>query len=230
MMDGQLDYGLAFTAGILGSGHCVGMCGSLVSAFFVRMGDAGKGWVPVAAYHGARIGIYTLVGLVAATIGLALVSTGVIGKAQAVLQILAGLVVIVLGLDILGWLPVRLPAIGLPAAAARKLFVAAGSRGPLWGAVTGGVMNGLMPCALTLAMAAKATAAPHPLAGAGLLLAFGLGTLPSMVFVSLVFGRLGARLRGMLLKAAALVVIALGVATLAQGVRFFEVMLPLPNW
>ena len=230
MMEGQLDYGLAFVAGILGSGHCVGMCGSLVSAFFVRMGDAGRGWLPVAVYHGVRIGVYALVGLIAAGLGLALVSTGIIGKAQAVLQILAGLVVIALGLDILGWLPMRLPAIGLPAAAARRLFVTAGNRGLLWGAALGGVMNGLMPCALTLAMAVKATAAPHPLAGAGLLLAFGLGTLPSMVFVSLVFGRLGARLRGMLLKAAALVVIALGVATLSQGVRFFEVMLPLPNW
>ncbi|MGE4279248.1 MAG: sulfite exporter TauE/SafE family protein [Magnetospirillum sp.] len=229
-MDGQLDYGLAFTAGILGSGHCVGMCGSLVSAFFVRMGDAGKGWRPLVAYHGARLGIYTLVGLVAAAIGLALVSTGIIGKAQAILQIVAGLVVIVLGLDILGWLPMRLPAIGLPAAAARKMFAAAGQAGPMRGAALGGVMNGLMPCALTLAMAVKATAAPHPLAGAGLLLAFGLGTLPSMVFVSVVFGRLGARLRGILLKAAALVVIALGVATLSQGIRFFEVMLPLPNW
>lgn len=229
-MDGQLDYGLAFTAGILGSGHCVGMCGSLVSAFFVRMGDAGKGWRPLVAYHGARIGLYTLVGLAAAFIGLALVSTGIIGKTQAVLQIVAGLMVIVLGLDILGWLPVRLPAIGLPAAASRKLFTAAGRSGPLRGAALGGVMNGLMPCALTLAMAVKASAAPHPLAGAGLLLAFGLGTLPSMVFVSVVFGRLGARLRGILLKAAALVVIALGVATLSQGIRFFEVMLPLPNW
>lgn len=229
-MDGQLDYGLAFIAGLLGSGHCVGMCGSLVSAFFVRLGDAGKGWRPVVAYHGTRIFIYTLVGLIAATLGLALVSTGIIGKAQAVLQILAGIVVIVLGLDILGWLPVRLPAIGLPAAAARRIFASAGGRGPIWGAMTGGVMNGLMPCALTLAMAVKASAAPDPLAGAGLLLAFGLGTLPSMVFVSVVFGRLGARLRGLLLKAAALVVIAMGVATILQGARFFQVMLLLPNW
>ena len=229
-MEGQLDYGLAFIAGLLGSGHCVGMCGSLVSAFFVRLGDAGKGWAPVVAYHGTRIFMYTLVGLIAAALGLALVSTGIIGKAQAVLQILAGTVVILLGLDILGWLPMRLPAIGLPAGIARRIFSNAGKRGPIWGAMTGGMMNGLMPCALTLAMAVKATAAPHPVAGAGLMLAFGLGTLPSMIFVSVVFGRLGARLRGVLLKAAAVVVIALGVATILQGARFFEVMLRLPNW
>lgn len=229
-MDGYFDYGLAFTAGLLGSGHCVGMCGSLVSAFFVRMGDGGKGVLPLVSYHGSRIAIYTLVGVVAAAAGLALVSTGIIGKAQAILQILAGVVVIVLGLDILGWLPVRLPAIGLPAGAARRIFATAGRRGPVWGAAAGGVMNGLMPCALTLAVAVKATSAAHPFQGGLLMLSFGLGTLPAMVFVSVVFGRLGAGLRGVLLKGAALVVIVLGVATLMQGVRFFEIMRQLANW
>jgi sulfite exporter TauE/SafE len=222
------DLSLAFTAGLLGSGHCLGMCGSLVSAFFVRMGDGGKGVVPLACYHGARIGMYTLVGAAAALAGMALVSTGIIGKAQAILQILAGLVVILLGLDVLGLL--RMPAVGLPAAAARALFAAAGRRGPAAGAAMGGILNGLMPCALTLAMAVKATSAPDPVQGGLILLAFGLGTLPAMLFVSVIFGRLGTGLRGWLLKGAALVVIALGVATLMQGVRFFEVMRHLSNW
>ena len=229
-MAATLDYSLAFTTGLLASGHCVGMCGSLVSAFFVRMGEAGKGVVPVAAYHGTRIGLYTLVGVLAASLGLALVSTGIIGKAQAILQIVAGLVVILLGLDILGWLPVRMPLIGLPVAAGRRIFLAASQRGPVAGAMAGGVLNGLMPCALTLAMAVKATSAPSPTEGGLLLLAFGLGTLPSMLFVSLVFGRLGAGLRGLLLKGAALLVIGLGVATLYQGARFFAVMRNLSNW
>ncbi|MGE5475149.1 MAG: sulfite exporter TauE/SafE family protein [Bacteroidales bacterium] len=229
-MEQSLDYGLAFTAGLLGSGHCVGMCGSLVSAFFVRLGEGGKGILPLACYHGTRIGIYTLVGVLAAALGLALVSTGIIGKAQAILQILAGLVVIVLGLDILGWLPVRIPTVGLPAGVARRIFSGAGRRGPVWGAAAGGLMNGLMPCAMTLAIAVKATSAAHPLQGGLLMLAFGLGTLPAMVFVSVVFNRLGAGLRGLLLKGAAVVVIGLGVVTLMQGVRFFEIMRHLADW
>jgi sulfite exporter TauE/SafE len=91
-------------------------------------------------------------------------------------------------------------------------------------------MNGLMPCAMTLAIAVKATSAAHPLQGGLLMLAFGLGTLPAMVFVSVVFNRLGAGLRGLLLKGAAVVVIGLGVVTLMQGVRFFEVMRHLADW
>ncbi len=229
-MEGELDYSLAFMAGILGSGHCVGMCGSLVSACFVRMGEAGKGTVPAMAYHGSRVAIYVLAGFVAAGLGLALVSTGIVGKVQGILQIIAGVVVILLGLDILGWLPRRLPLVGLPMAAFGRYYFAAAAKGPVRGAAMAGLMNGLMPCALTLAVAVKASTAGQVWQGGLLMLAFGLGTLPSMLFVSLVLGRLGAQARGWLLKGAAIVVIALGVATLMQGLRFFMVMKNLSNW
>ena len=35
---GGFDYGLAFMAGVLGSGHCLGMCGALVSGYFMNAG------------------------------------------------------------------------------------------------------------------------------------------------------------------------------------------------
>ena len=57
-----------------------------------------------------------------------------------------------------------------------------------------------------------------------LLLAFGAGTLPSMLLASFLFGKLGPRLRGAMQKGAGLFVIALGLATLWQGVNYFLVM------
>ena len=227
-MNPSIDYAVAFTAGLLASGHCIGMCGSLVSAFFMKFG--GNGVLPYLSYHAGRIGVYALAGTLAAAMGAAIVSTGLFGKMQAVLQILAGLVVILLGLEILGWSPLRLAAFRLPAAKMRALFLAATRRGPVLGAGLGGVLNGLMPCALTLAMAVKATAAEHIWQGTVLMLAFGLGTLPSMLFASTVFGRLAPRLRGLLLKAAALFVIGLGLGTILQGARYFWVMRGLANW
>ena len=140
-MGGELDYTLAFMAGILGSGHCVGMCGSLVSACFVRMGEAGRGVVPTVAYHGARVSVYVLVGFLAASLGLALVSTGIVGKIQGILQIVAGVVVIALGLDILGWLPRRLPLIGMPMRSFGKYYFAAASKGAVRGSAMAGLMN-----------------------------------------------------------------------------------------
>ena len=80
---------------------------------------------------------------------------------------------------------------------------------------------------LCMAMAVKATTAPTPPEGMLLMLAFGAGTLPSMLFASVLFGKLGPKLRGGLQKLAALFVIALGVSTLWQGLRFYLVMYKL---
>ena len=81
-----------------------------------------------------------------------------------------------------------------------------------------------MPCSMTMAMAVKAATAPSVAEGGLLMLAFGAGTLPAMLSASVLFGRLGPRLRGWLLKGAALFVVALGASTLWQGIRYYGVM------
>lgn len=221
----EFSYALAFMTGLLGSGHCLGMCGGLVSAFFMKLQARGP-W-PYLTYHAGRISMYALVGLLAALLGAVLVSTGRIGLAQGVLQIVAGIVVILLGLDLLGVSPIRNVYGFAPVAWMRRQFMTAAQKGPVVGALIGGAINGMMPCSMTMAMAVQATTAPSPPEGMLLMLAFGAGTLPSMLSASFLFGKLGPRLRGWLLKGAALFVIALGVSTLWQGVRFFLVMFKL---
>ncbi len=218
----ELSYGLAFMTGLLGSGHCLGMCGSLVSGFFMKLGA--KGATPYLAYHGARISVYAVIGLIAAVVGTVLVQTGQFGLAQGLLQIVAGAVVILLALDLLGLSPWRHSIGFAPLAWVRGQWVSATRRGPVVGAVIGGTLNGLMPCSMTMAMAVKATTATTPPEGLLLMLAFGAGTLPSMFAASVLFGKLGPRLRGWLLKGAALFVMALGMSTVWQGVRYFVVM------
>ncbi|MEY2631844.1 MAG: hypothetical protein RIR00_498 [Pseudomonadota bacterium] len=213
-----LSYGLAFVAGLAGSGHCLGMCGGLVSAFFMKLGARGV-W-PYLAYHGGRIGIYGLVGALAAALGAVLVASGRFGLWQGGLQMLAGLVVSVLGLEMLGWSPWRNRLGFAPVVWVRRQFLGAVQRGPLQGALLGGALNGLMPCSMTMAMAVKASTAAGPGEGALLMLAFGAGTLPAMLAASVLFGRLGPRLRGGLQKLAALCVLVLGLLTLGQGLRF----------
>ncbi len=224
----EFSYWAAFMVGLLGSGHCLGMCGGLVSAFFMKVG-AGR-TAPLAAmltYHGARIAVYAVVGLLAALLGAALVSTGRLGLAQGVLQIVAGVLVIVLGFDLLGLSPIRNAWGFAPLAWLRRQFMTATQKGPIVGSLIGGAINGLMPCSMTMAMAVQATTAPSPPEGMLLMLAFGAGTLPSMLSASVLFGKLGPRLRGWLLKGAALFVIALGISTFWQGLRFFLVMFKL---
>ena len=230
MMPETLDLSLAFMTGILGSGHCIGMCGALVSGFFMKTGGYTKSYLPYLSYHSARILVYTLVGMVAAILGVALVSTGLVGKLQGILQIVVGALVIVLALDILGVLPWRISFGFLPTRVLSRGFARAAASGTTAGAALGGLVNGLMPCSLTLAMAVKATTVSSLFDGGLLMLVFGLGTLPSMLFVSVAFGKLGTKVRGLMLKIAALIVIVMGVSTMYQGITYFNVMKNLANW
>jgi len=218
----EFSYALAFMTGLLGSGHCLGMCGGLVSSFFMKLGA--KGVWPYLVYLVSLVGVFSLVGLIAAAVGAVLISTGQFGKWQGVLQIVAGLVVILLGLDLLGVSPLRNRIGFAPITWLRKQFGLALQKGPVLGALIGAAINGLMPCSMTMAMAVKASTAPSIIEGGLLMLAFGAGTLPSMLSASFLFGKLGPKLRGWLLKGAALFVIALGISTLWQGLRYYAVM------
>jgi uncharacterized protein len=221
---GGFDYGLAFMAGLLGSGHCVGMCGALVSGCFMKPGmkpGASRSYFPYLVYQLARIFVYTLVGFAAAALGVVLVSGGMLGKVQSLLQISVGSAVIFLAFGILGWIPFQGSVRLLPMAVLRRGFAESRSQGPILGATIAGLLNGLMPCPLTFAMAVKATSATTIMEGGLLMLTFGAGTLPTMLFVSVAFGKMSAHFRGLMLKSAALIMIAMGCNTIYMGLSFY---------
>lgn len=215
------DYGLAFMAGVLGSGHCLGMCGALVSGYFMNAGRS-KTYLPYVFYQLARLFVYTLVGFAAAALGVVLVSTGLFGKLQSVLQIVIGVIVILLAMGILGWIPFQGSIRLLPANLLRKTYASSRTKGPILGASMAGFLNGLMPCPLTFAMAVKATSAPSILEGGALMLTFGAGTLPTMLFISVAFGRMSANVRGLMMKLAAMVMIAMGCNTVYMGLMSYD--------
>jgi sulfite exporter TauE/SafE len=217
---GGFDYGLAFMAGVLGSGHCLGMCGALVSGYFMKAGPS-RTYLPYFVYQIARIFVYTLVGFAAAALGVVLVSSGVFGKFQSILQMSIGFVVIILALGILGWIPFQGSVRLLPMNLLRRGYAESRTRGPILGAMIAGLLNGLMPCPLTFAMAVKATSATTIMEGGLLMLTFGAGTLPTMLFVSVAFGKMSAHFRGLMLKSAAFIMIIMGCNTIYMGMSFY---------
>jgi sulfite exporter TauE/SafE len=217
---GGFDYTLAFIAGVLGSGHCLGMCGALVSGYFMSAGKT-RSYLPYLAYQLTRIFVYTLVGFAAAALGFVLVSSGMFGKIQSFLQMFIGSVVIILAMGILGWIPWQGSFRLIPMNVLRKGYASARQKGPVLGAMIAGFLNGLMPCPLTFAMAVKATSAATVLEGGALMLVFGAGTLPTMLLVSVAFGKLGARVRGLMLKSAAFIMIFMGLNTFYNGLNFY---------
>lgn len=214
------DYTLAFMAGVLGSGHCLGMCGALVSGYFMN-GGGKKTYLPYFAYQFVRILVYMCIGLLAASLGVVLVSGGLFGAFQSILQMVIGSIVIILALGILGLIPWQGSVKLLPMNFLRQGYAKARTKGPTVGAMIAGFLNGLMPCPLTFAMYVEATSAATILDGGFLLLAFGAGTLPTMLLISFAFAKVGAGLRGFMLKSAAVVMIFMGANTIYKGLNFY---------
>ena len=214
------DYTLAFIAGFLGSGHCLGMCGALVSGYFMNSGK-NKSYFPYFAYQLTRIFVYVAIGLLAASLGMVMVSSGMIGKFQSILQMAIGFIVIILALGILGLIPWQGSIKLLPMNLLRQGYAKARTKGPVSGAMIAGFLNGLMPCPLTFAMYVEATSATTLAEGGALMLAFGAGTLPTMLFISFAFGKMGVNLRGIMLKLAAIIMIFMGLNTIYKGLSFY---------
>jgi sulfite exporter TauE/SafE len=206
---------LMWTMGFLGSLHCIGMCGGLVSA--LCMSRPKIWWPGLVIYQFGRVTTYSLFGLVAGLFGAALGEVGGWPLLRA-LAIVAGLLMIVFGLNLAGWLPDplrRLTAlaserIGL-AALARKLS----QRASLSGWYVMGLANGLLPCGLVYAALGLALASAS--AGAAVLMfCFGLGTFPAMLFAPALLRKLTPELRGGMLRVAGVIVVLLGVMTILR--------------
>jgi sulfite exporter TauE/SafE len=158
----------AFVAGLLGSAHCLGMCGGFAAAC-----GSTPGGLP--AWHAGRIGTYALLGALAGAMG-ALVP----GPAWLPAT-LAALLLLWFTLALAGLVPEpRLVPPGLTRAGIR----AAGSRA-LGSQIIFGVANGFLPCGLVYSALGLAVAAGTPLGGALAMAAFGLGTTPALSLAAL---------------------------------------------
>ncbi|MCU7930938.1 MAG: sulfite exporter TauE/SafE family protein [Candidatus Thiodiazotropha sp. (ex Codakia rugifera)] len=223
-MNPEITLSVAFMTGILGSFHCLGMCSGINGGYFIYA--AKRPVLPLLiSFHGMRLAIYTLLGISGALIGQVLVQSGIFGKVQGLLMILAGVLIVLLGLNLIGVLKWKRPD------TKPTVFVSTlTSNTPQLQTLTAGLLNGLVPCSLVFSIAVKAAATADPVDAGLLMLSFGAGTLPSMVIVTLLSASIGCRLQGGLTKITGVFVVLLGAWTLYEGLIFFDVMRGLSNW
>lgn len=200
---------------LLSLGHCIGMCGPLVAT--VSCGER-AGCAPsalaatLARYHAGRIASYALLGAVIGALGTAVPGGARTVTWQALLAFLAAATLAWIGLGQLGCVPrVTLPAAsrisrGVARACSRGVLARAGVRE--FGL---GVANGFLPCGPVYTVAVAALVAGGAGRGALALAAFGLGTVPALVAVALGWRWTGARLRGGLRSAGAIVALTMAV-------------------
>lgn len=215
---------LIFVGGLLGSSHCLGMCGPL--ALTVGMGQPGlaSNLRRQLVFSAGRIFTYAFLGAVAGYFGwwLARQPTTLV-NAQAALAIVAGLFLVVLGLVSTGLLP-RLPVFSLiphvcGASGWLKTFLTA----PGWsGALLAGVFTGFLPCGLVYAFLALAATTANMFDGLLTMTFFGLGTVPLMVAAGCGGSLLSHTMRSRVLQVAAWCVVLTGAITLARGGGFLR--------
>lgn len=179
----NLEHGAALALGLLGSVHCLGMCGPLALA----LPPAGRTRLAYLSgrifYNSGRIITYAAMGVLFGLAGKVLFMAGL----QRALSILAGVVILA------GVLAVKVfPAALSPShVVARALARVKGHWSRLLGQRTLGSMfvigllNGLLPCGLVYAALAGAAATGSGLKGALFMTLFGLGTFPAMLAVAL---------------------------------------------
>jgi len=205
----RLDLISMVALGLLGTGHCVGMCGPLVVAFPGRIGVLPAHlW-----YHLGRITTYTLIGVVLGTVGGVLGRLAVLAQLQVAMGAVAALFLLAFGLARIGLVKEpRLLQVAGPATLARHGPVrrVLGSRRPV-AMLPLGLLMGLLPCGLSYAAFARALPAGGAWGGGILVVAFGLGTLPGLLVVGTAASRLMLRHRALSDVLAGVLMIAMAV-------------------
>lgn len=216
------DLPLVFLIGVLGSAHCVGMCGGFVVALNAHGG--GSVHARQGLYFLGKTATYALFGALAGAAGAA------VGLAfsgfQGILSLLLGLVLVAVGLSLCGVLQRlgfaeriagRFAGVRLLSQAIGRL-VARGTPGATFGL---GMLNGLLPCALVYGLLARAAATGSPWGGAAVMAVFGLGTIPALYATGWAGSFFRPTRRLWLMRLGGVLVVALGLLTMARGATAF---------
>ncbi len=227
-------------ASLLGSLHCIGMCGGLVAVV------AGPGCARLrgglgdqAAYHAGRGAAYALVGFAAGGLGAGLDGLGALGGLQRLASVVIGAAMVLWGLHaLLVWrglvaaprgttlariLPIGrvLAALTAPAGGAPAVT------SPTVRALLLGALTPLLPCGWLWLFVVAAAGTGGALRGASVLLAFWLGTVPALLGLGLGLRALAGRLRDHLPWLRAVTLVGVGLFTLAG--RATVVLPPAPS-
>ena len=211
----MLDLAAVFLAGLLGSIHCVGMCGGFVA--LLRMGDGRAAGVRQGAYFAGKTATYTAFGAGAGAAGALLV--GLLGGVAGVLAVVLGSAMVVVGLGLCGvaWGKLRAPGGRVAARLGPAIgrLVGSGSLPALFGL---GALNGLLPCGLVYGMLAVAASTESAASGAATMAVFGVATLPALALTGVLSTRLRPSGRQWVQRLAGVLVVVMGVITVARGI------------
>jgi uncharacterized protein len=210
-----------FMVGLLSGVHCAGMCGGLVGAFSMNLPPQARGLPMHLAYNGGRITSYAAAGLIAGAAGETGILLNQVLPVQLVLYVAANLMLVLLGLYLAGATPLLGPLERLGARLWRAIAPLGRHLVPantMLRAYRLGLVWGWLPCGLVYSVLATSIFTGDALSGMAIMIAFGLGTLPNLLFAGLMWRKVQKlSARPWVRAAAGALVLGIGVAGLARA-------------
>lgn len=205
----------AILLGLLGSFHCIGMCGPIAFMLPVHKSSTSGKVLKVGSYHLGRLMAYASIGLLFGLLGSGIYLFGM----QQKLSLMMGIFMILL---------VVLPASRIKVFSSGGFFFRAvgriksalGKELTKPGADTYlglGLLNGFLPCGLVYMAVIGAVASGNALQGSVYMIMFGIGTIPMMTLAVFAAHKINTKVRTKLTKAIPIFVIVLGALFIIRG-------------
>jgi hypothetical protein len=203
------------TIGLIGSFHCIGMCGPIVVALPLKNQNLATKIAGTLLYNSGRVITYSVLGILFGLLGRGIHMAGfqqwtsIILGAAMIISVLFPFVLrekITIGNLFSGFaarLIVRL----------KKLF----TNRSYFSLLMIGLLNGLLPCGLVYVAIAGAINSGTVLSGALFMALFGIGTIPLLLVATLASDAIGQRIRFRMQKVVPYFVFFLGVLFILRG-------------
>ncbi len=208
-----LTLAMAFVMGFTGSLHCAGMCGPIVWIMPFQVFNGFKKALAIGLYHFGRISVYAFLAFV-------LHSFRSLFDPKIQQYVSVGLGCLLLFTGILSFFPNHLLKVKIPWSEAVKKQLGHVIGRPSFGAITvAGMLNGLLPCGLVYMALSASISVPSSTQAILFIYAFGIGTIPMMVAITVLKSRMAFLRTNHLRKMVPVVLFAFGSLFLLRGMN-----------
>jgi hypothetical protein len=223
-------YWIFFVTGLtVGFGHCVGMCGPIVVSFSLKL-KGRPALLPHYLYHMGRITTYAFLGGVTGLTGSFTTITSHVVGIQKWVMIMAGILIIIMAVGTSGWVRFSriFPNRQKQGDFISKTFKKISSVKTKAAYFPMGILLGFLPCGpvytALLASARNGMDAPNSLtgflSGTALMVTYGVGTVPALLFVGKLSGMGWIKKREIIYRLGSLFMIALGLFFIIKGINY----------
>lgn len=205
----------AFVFGLLGSLHCVGMCGPIAFLLPLNRTNVYIKMAQIALYHIGRLLAYGMIGFVFGLIGKGIYLFGFQQQLSIAIGVLM-IVVVLIPYKIFSSYNGSKPIYKVISKIKSVLGAALKKKTP-GTFLTIGFLNGLLPCGLVYVSVFAALASGSAFNGSVYMVVFGLGTIPLMTSAIYFSQFLKGRMRQKIQKAIPIFVIIIGIIFVVRG-------------